>query len=254
LFVALCLILAGGYLIVTQGTALANAREALDTARSDLRRTRASNASARADRLYLEDAVYGTTDFLAASRSVCDREGIEPSLASYCAYQSDYLKLLDRFNVAAQARTSSEHPKNYNEVAARYQELAQWLSAQPSNPTKNGWLARAHEGLAYARLKQNRVGEARAHVDQARAFDSKSGIVALTWLKVACAEEQPIAAIRQNLDTVRTQLDREVQRVGGSTGPDPIAARNATLERRLLDGDEELYLLCSYAELTPTAA
>lgn len=239
---AFLLVLVGAYLIITQVRDLTSARR-------ELSETRAELAAAQADQLYVQDATYGAMDFLNDTPLglLCTRRPNDALVQGLCRSQTNYTAILKSFSAATRARATV--PRDYGRTLQSYRDFVGLLESQPPSPSRSAWLARALEGVAYSQLKLGRPGEAEATIKEALSLDPNSGMVALTALKTACVQRAPPAAVREQLATFRRRLDERVASIANDPRMGEVARRSTRLERDLLEQDEELYFVCSFANL-----
>lgn len=205
-------------------------------------------ASVQADQLYMQDAIYGMTDFLELDllRRLCEAQPDNTYAQRLCRYQNEFQPLIRLFNAATRSRTAM--PKDYQATRQNYQALAQYLRAQESSSFRNEWLAIALEGIAYSQLKLNQPREASATISEAASLDPSSALVGITALKLRCVQGADTGTVRSEFSDLGRRLDQMMARTS-RLPPDNIERRNARLERQLLEQDSELYLLCDYANL-----
>lgn len=237
---ALILAAISAYLIFTQFRDLKSARTELDQTRAEL-------AAAKADQLYVQDATYGTMVFLDDTPLglLCKNRPSDSYVQRLCQSQSDYTALLRLFSAATRSRAAT--PRDYARTKQNYEEFARYLKSRPADPLRDAWLARALEGVAYSEMKLGQSQRAEATIRNAVSLDPNSGMVALTALKVACDQRTDPAKVRQELAAFKQKLDERVTSVSADPRMSEVARRSTQMERDLLDQDEELAFLCSYA-------
>ena len=240
----------GAYLIATQVSALTSARQELEETRTNLGDARAELAAAVADQLYVRDAVYGTSDFLAQTPLglLCEQRPDDSYIQRLCQSQNEYMAILTMFNEATRSRTAV--PRDYKRSLQDYLKFASFLESRPPSGLNNAWLARALEGVAYSQLKLRNLREAEAAIAKAQPLDPNSAIVGITALKVACAQQSEPELVQKEYAGLNQRLEARVASLSNNAGAIPIALRNAKLEIDLVEQDEELYNLCGYAGVT----
>jgi hypothetical protein len=257
---AALVLLAGGPGIAPDRAALTGTGAAQgSTPDSGLRNARKLEAAAlESANLYLQDKIYTTSDFLDETGAVlaeaCQQPDLPAALASFCARHRLTPGLILRTNAAAFARAAATTDADHAAVIVRYEEELDYLGTLQRDAGMDGWIARAKEGIAYARLKRGELGEARSLIDEAKRLDRNSSMVGTTAIKIGCAEGADPRLIRAELRGLRRALDSEAARVRADSGASAFALRNAPLERRNVEGDAEMFEMCRHAGLRPLAA
>jgi hypothetical protein len=288
-FLLACL---SAYILITNAQRLTETRDLLDGARSQLEsakgelarvRTQAADTQskmilARAGTIYLIDSMEASQEFLADQgihvRLLCEQtsegdhaptlntrsEGDGLSLGAR-SDDPDFIRFCHAFwegadwrrasNAVAMRRATAASPGEYDTVAAEYERLL---------PNARGSLesARMHEGLAYSRLRQGRLGDALAAIREAQRLEPELALPAMTSLKIDCARHLDGAQVRAAVQALRGRLDAKIVRIQGNLrhGPNPPmerALQYALVERRMIEQDPELYERCAYAGLTRQA-
>lgn len=93
--------------------------------------------------------------------------------------------------------------------------------------------AQVYSGMAYAYLRMNKLDDAKAAATKSATFGDNAGSAAIVLVKVQCAAHEPAEVVALSLDTMRQKLKVE------------------SWQRRRLERDEELFLMCGYAGAKP---
>jgi hypothetical protein len=281
-------------ILITNAHRLTAAREQLDQTNSQLARangelirvraqaadTQSKMNLARAGTIYLIDSMEASQDFLAdqgarvrllcaqtsgggrpvptlSTRSEGDDLNLgsrsdDPDFIRFCGAFSEGADWRRESNAVAMRRATAVSPSDYDAVAAEYQRLL------PNAHGSHLETARMHEGLAYSRLRQNRLEDAMAAIGEAQRAAPELALPAMTSLKIDCTRHVDAEQIRAAIQALRVRLDAKIVRIGrilrhGSNPPQERALRYAHIERRMVEQDPELYERCAYAGLTREA-
>lgn len=92
---------------------------------------------------------------------------------------------------------------------------------------------KAHNSLAYALYRMNRIPEAHEAIDQSLAENSEYLTTRINAIKIRCADHMPADTIRAQFQDLRNWMAQRHM--------PPVRA----------EGDSEIFVVCAYAGVTP---
>ncbi len=238
--------------IERQQAELAAAVQATSRARAELGRVERAVARKQAQLLVLEDALVANEELLgrlgrASYQYACprDRTGLTTRELNLCELlglnANSYADFIGRYTSAAGRRGKADEDNDFAPVREAYERL---LPLAREARVQNAWLARVHEGIAYADYRLRDLDDAQRRIEQAARLDANSAFVALTGLKIACTRQVP-------REEIRRRYFRQLQRLRAVIANSPAGTprRYAELELRYFVQDRELTMACAYAGL-----
>ena len=139
---------------------------------------------------------------------------------------------------------------NYATAIGLYDQALDALKGDPNSD----WLVRGLEGRAYSRFSLGQLDAAEADIDRAleagKRIDGGYVYAYTTSAKIKCRSRAHPAAVRNVIAEARRRLEE----LRGRSGVSALARHNAELDLRAIDDDAQLWSVCGYAKLKPTAS
>jgi hypothetical protein len=239
---------------------LGQQQQALAKAIADTREVEKRGAVAQSSILYAREASIGINrmlgDVASDLPSFCDE--IEDGL-NFCSRFRTEIEFSRLWSLAATLRSEAQNLDDFGEVADAFQRFEEVVNRRRGSSENSRWLARAREGVAYARYRQGRLDEAERIIRLASQLRARPAFVGLTRLKVMCAQRAEPARVQAELTEMRDYFRNEAVRLSGALERNNSEAmqrvvRDAREDAVLIERDEELFIQCAYTNITPIRA